>query len=250
MRRTAIVALGIAAYVAFLPVTIPATYLAARVGGASNGRVVLEEPCGTLWKGSAKARLIARGGPIFIDSLEWSFRPSRLIAGRLAFDVKAAARGLEAQLQVARGFGGWELRDVAARVEAALATAGAPAAAGWRPEGTVVVSSPALAWDSGEAHGAATVEWREAALSISEVRPLGSYRVEAQAEGGPARLNISTLGGPLKISAQGSFTPPSRLTLSGEARAEASDAKALEPLLDLIGPRRPDGARALELRIN
>jgi len=250
MRLQAIAVLGIAAYAVFLGATIPASYIAARVGAAVPGRVQLTETHGTLWHGSARARLIARGGPVFIDALEWSFNPARLAAGRLAFDVTATARGLDARLQVARGFSGWEVRDVSARLEAALASAFAPWVANWRPEGTLVVASTALAWDEREARGAATFEWREAALALSEVRPLGSYRVEALADGGPARLTVSTLGGPLKIAAQGSFTLPSRLALSGEARAEANDAKALEPLLDLIGPRRPDGARALEMRFN
>jgi len=54
----------------------------------------------------------------------------------------------------------------------------------------------------------------------------------------------------LKVSGQGTFTPPSKLSVSGEARGEGPNAKQLDALLDLMGPRRPDGARALEIRMN
>ena len=248
MRLPAIATLGIAGYLLFLVAAAPASFLAARVSAALPGRVTFTDARGTFWAGSARARMLADGGPVLLDRLVWRLRPSRLAAGRLAFDVQVVARGLEAQLQVARGLSGWELRDVAARAEAAITTAFAPWIAVWRPEGSLVIASPAVDWDEHEARGQLSLEWRNAAVASSEVRPLGSYRLEARAEGGRARFTVSTLDGALKVSGQGTFSPPARLTFSGEARAEGSQAKALEPLLDLMGPRRPDGARALEIR--
>jgi general secretion pathway protein N len=250
MRLPAIAALGAAAYAAFLVATIPASVVASRAAAIASGHLMISEATGTLWNGAAKARVIARGGPVFIDHLEWRLRPARLAAGLLAFDVIAISPGLDARLQVARGFRSWELRDVAAQAEAALVTAFVPWIATWRPEGRVSIASPVFSWDANDTRGEASVEWRNAGVALSEVRPLGSYRLEARAQGGPAQLKVSTLSGPLTISAQGTLTPPSRVALSGEARGEGSEAKALEPLLDLMGPRRPDGARALELRIN
>jgi general secretion pathway protein N len=103
-------------------------------------------------------------------------------------------------------------------------------------------------WKDGEARGAANVEWRDAAVALTDVKPIGSYRLEARGEGGPARLSVTTLSGPLRISGKGEATA-TRGSFSGEARGEGDSAKALEPLLDLLGPRRPDGARALEVRL-
>ena len=42
---------------------------------------------------------------------------------------------------------------------------------------------------------------------------------------------------------------PGAITFSGEARGQGANAAALEPLLNLMGPRRPDGARSIEVRI-
>jgi len=250
MRARTIAALGIAAYVAFLVATIPASVVAARLGAVAAGRVMLAEESGTLWRGAARARVIGRGGPVFVDRLEWRFRPARLASGRLAFDITAAAQGFDVRVQVARGLTHWEFNDVAAHAEAALATAFAPWIASWRPAGTLIVAAPGVSWDERQTRGEVRVEWRNAALSLSEVRPLGSFRLDARGEGGPAQLSVSTLEGPLRIAGQGTFTPPSRLAFSAEARGEGDEAKALEPLLDLLGPRRPDGARAVELRLN
>ena len=250
MRAKAMAILGVAAYLVILALTMPANFIAARARAAAPGQVEMSEARGSLWRGSARARIAASGGHLIFERIEWSLVPARLLAGRIAFDVKAVGHGLAGLGQLARGFSRWELRDVAATGAAEALIPLAPLAAAWRPEGTLAISSPSLDWNDDDMRGDLRAEWKDAALSISEVRPLGTYRLDAHAEGGPAKLTIATVEGPLRISGQGSFAPPSKLTLSGEARAEGANAKALEPLLDLMGPRRPDGARALEIRMN
>jgi len=47
------------------------------------------------------------------------------------------------------------------------------------------------------------------------------------------------------VSGEGTLEALARFAFSGEARGEGPDAAALTPLLDLLGPRRPDGSRAL-----
>jgi hypothetical protein len=56
---------------------------------------------------------------------------------------------------------------------------------------------------------------------------------------------VSTIEGPLHITGRGTLAPPARIAFSGEARAEGAQAQALEPLLSLFGPARPDGARSI-----
>jgi general secretion pathway protein N len=250
MRAKAMAALGIAAYIVFLVFTTPASFLAARARAAAPGQVEMSEAKGSLWSGSARARIAAPGGHLIFDRIEWRFLPERLMGGRLAFDLKAAGHGLVGRGQLARGFTRWEVRDLTATGEVESLIPLAPLAATWRPEGTLAISTPAMEWDDKEARGTLRAEWKDAAVSLSQVRPLGSYRLDAQADGGPAKLTIATMDGALRIAGQGTFTPPSKLTISGDARAEGAQARALDPLLDLMGPRRPDGARALEIRTN
>lgn len=249
MRVPAMAALGLAAYAAFLVAATPANFVAAQAQAAAPGVIDLAGAEGTLWSGSARGRVRVPGGDVVLDRVEWRFLPARLASGRVAFDVSATGAGFEARSQIARWIGGWEARDVAVRADASALLPLAPMLSPWRPAGSVTVSAPAIEWDEAGARGDARAEWKDAALAISEVRPLGTYRIDLHGEGGPATLTLATLSGPLRIAAQGTLAPPSQVALSGDARAEGAQARALEPLLDLMGPRRPDGARALEIRL-
>jgi general secretion pathway protein N len=248
MRVPAIAALGIAAYAVFLAATTPASVIASHVQSRSAGAIEFIDTTGTLWHGTARARVGTPGGPLVIERLEWRYRPAALASGRIAFDLDVQANAGNAQLALARGFTDWEVRDLQAQVSAQILATFLPLAATWRPEGSIRAAAPALTWNEREMHGTLTLDWKDAAVALSEVRPLGSYRVEAVGDGGVAQLNATTASGPLRISGKGQFSPPSRIVFSGEARGEGEAAKALEPLLDLLGPRRPDGARTLEMR--
>jgi general secretion pathway protein N len=59
-------------------------------------------------------------------------------------------------------------------------------------------------------------------------------------------VTLATLDGALRLAGTGTFTPPGALVFAGDARADGPSAAALEPLLNLLGPRRADGARTLE----
>ena len=180
-----------------------------------------------------------------VERIEWRWLPAGLAAGRLAFAIAATAPGLQARYEGARTFTQWEVSGLEARGEAAAMTVLLPWLAPWRPEGQVTITSPRLATDGRELRGDARVEWRGAAVALSEVKPIGAYRADIHAEGHAGKVTVTTLEGPLRISGQGTLTPPTRLAFNGEARAEGEQARALEPLLNLLGPARPDGARTL-----
>jgi general secretion pathway protein N len=249
MRPGSLAILGIAAYSMFLVAGMPARWLAARIEGAAPGRYQVHEADGTLWKGSAKALLTAPGGTLVIDRAEWDFLPSRLLQGRLAFAVSLRGAGFEAKYEAGRSFGGWGLRDLALRADAALAAAALPLIARWRPEGSVAATAPAIDVAGNDIRGNLRIEWKSAATTLSAVKPLGSYRAEVVGEGPSGRIALTTLEGPLRLSGQGRVEWPARFTFTGEARAEGANPKALEPLMEILGPAKPDGARALEWQL-
>ena len=249
MRSTLLAALGLAAYLVFLAVLVPASFVASRLEAQAPGALEIIEPAGTLWRGQARVRLTPAGGaPVELEHVEWQLVPRALAAGRLAFALKASGAGVDATLEAARGVSKWEVRELSARGSAATLSAAFPLLAAWRPEGAFALRAPALSWDGRELLGEARLEWQGAALALSPVRPLGTYRLEVRSEGGPAKLVVSTLDGPLKVAGLGTLSLPSNLAFSGEARAEGEAMKSLEPLLNLLGPRRADGARSLEWR--
>ena len=250
MRARSIAALGTAAYALFLAATMPASVLAPRAAAASRGALALTDAQGSAWNGSAHAVVSTTGGAIAFDEMRWRFLPERLASGRIAFALSAAGAGANAHATLERGWSDWRLRALEAHIEATAASAALPWVAPWRPEGVVTVAAPELQWSDDETRGTMQAEWHGAAVALSPVHPLGSYRLEARGDGGPMKLSVATIDGPLRVTGHGTFSPPSRASFSGEARAEGDAARSLDPLLDLMGPRRADGARALELRLN
>src|SRR6185369_11952691 len=114
------------------------------------------------------------GGTFVVDHLSWRFLPSRLLQGRLAFAVDARGAGFAAAYEASRSFAGWGVRDLAAQADAALATAVVPLIGRWRPEGRVSIAAPAIDVSGEDVRGDARIEWKGAAIALSEVKPLGS----------------------------------------------------------------------------
>jgi general secretion pathway protein N len=249
LRIRTLAVLGIAAYAVFLVVTIPATFVASRIASATLGAAEFTDVMGTAWNGSARATVNAPGGRVTLERIEWNFAPAELAAGRIAYRVTAASPGISIQCLVGRGLSRWVAGATEAQVDAAKVPLFLPLLGAWHPEGTIRVTSQGVRWnDDGNANGAALLTWSDAAVSLSEVKPLGKYVVEIQAEDGPVNLKVSTAKGPLTVTGHGSMTLPSHVTFSGEARGAGDQAAGLESLLNLMGARRADGARLLELR--
>jgi general secretion pathway protein N len=248
MKPLGALLLGTAAYGVFLVATVPATWIAGRVAGATQGQVIPANAEGTLWNGSARADVRLPATAFAIDDMRWRFLPSRLLAGRIAFAIEARVAGLQGNFEAARGPLAWSVRDLKAAGDAAALARIFPLAAAWQPAGAIAVEAEQLSWDGRQVSGAATAEWRDAALSLSAARPLGSWRAQANAEGGAFKITLATAKGPLRLSGNGTLPMQGRFTFAGEARAEAGRERELEALLDLLGSRRADGARAFELR--
>jgi general secretion pathway protein N len=250
MRAATLVALaGIPAYAVFLVLGAPATFIANRAAAWSDGHARFSDARGTLWSGSMRATYEGTGGTFTCDRVAWRLQPARLVEGRISFLVDAGCPDLTARAQVARGWSEWEATDASGVVKARALPAFFPMAAAWRPEGSIRIAADGLRWNDREMQGPLTIEWQDAAVALSDVRPLGTYRLTAQGVGDTARLALTTVAGALRMTGQGEVKLPRGATFSGEARGEGASAAALDPLLNLMGPRRPDGARSIEVRI-
>lgn len=248
MRAFRLVLLGVAAYGAFLVATLPASVVAPRVAAATKGQATLVDAGGTVWNGSARVAIAARGAAFTLDEVRWEFLPSRLLAGRAAFAVTARLGTLKGEAEVARSPLAWRADGVRVQGDAGAIPAFLPLAAAWQPAGELALAVESITWDGNAASGTATLEWRDAALALTPVRPLGTWRAEARAEGATAKVTLATVKGPLRLSGDGTLAIPGRLAFTGEARSEAGRERDLEAVLALLGPRRPDGAHAISIR--
>lgn len=221
----------------------PARWLAAGVAAGSRGHVLLEEPRGTVWGGSA--RLVLTGGA--------GSRDVAALPGRLRWELGPRWNGAAAvlladccmerpiRLRAGLRWGGLDLDvgDSASRWPAAIASGlGTP----WNTlqlDGELRLSTQGLSveWVEGRPviSGRAELVASRLASRLSTLRPMGSYRMTLQG-GAPTTLRLETLEGSLRLSGSGQWVG-SRLRFTGEATAAEEHAAALSNLLNIIGRR-------------
>jgi general secretion pathway protein N len=227
----------------------PARWLAAAVEHAAAGRVLLSDPLGTVWNGSAQLTLT--GGPGSSDAaalptpVNWRMRPHW--NGLLIRLDSACCTQPALELRVAPRAGGARLTlaDAQSRWPAAiLAGLGTP----WNTlqiDGDLLLATQELSveWVEGRLSIAGRAELRAQRLSsrLSTLRPMGSYRITLSGGETPT-LQLDTLEGSLQLAGSGQWVG-SRLRFSGTASAAPDREAALANLLNIIGRR--SGARSI-----
>jgi len=230
----------------------PAAWAAERVASATGQRVLLADPQGSIWHGSATLALTAGNGgadaTVLPGRLSWSVDMLPLLTGTLRAHV-AHDRALEQPVVVSVSPGGWQAEAGAMTLPASLLEGiGAPfntlkldgrLRAKWTPLSGQF--SRASGRDQGQpdtVQGALTVTVEQVSSSLSRVRPLGSYQAVLSfggAAGGPMQLALSTLAGPLSLQGQGTLGQGAHF--DGVASATPESEPQLIGLLSLLGPR-------------
>lgn len=251
MRRVvaALPWLGIAVVscTAVLLVLLPAAWVTPQIAKATQGHVNLVDPQGSLWNGSATLMLAAGadagGATVLPGRVEWrtSFWP--LLAGRLHVSVRQTdAMPRPATLDAK--FGGATLSAGDIALPAALLTGlGAPFNT-LDLRGGVRVAWTQWHLIRTNVFGRFSVTLDDMASRVSQVRPLGSYRVVLQAQGAASTLDLSTLKGPLLLSGHGTIAGGAA-SFHGEASAAPEARDNLGGLLNLLG--RPTGTGTVAL---
>lgn len=227
----------------------PAHWLAGAVQRASAGRLLLDEPRGTVWNGSA--RLLLTGGT--------GSKDAAALPTRLAWRLRPAWGGVRAEfttpcctpqplaLRVRMRWGGVAIVVADGRSQwpaALLAGLGTP----WNTlqiDGGLELATRGLSveWIEGRLAIAGRAELMAQRLSsrLSTLRPMGSYRITLVGGATPT-LDLRTLEGSLQLTGSGQWVG-SRLRFTGEASAAPEREAALSNLLNIIGRRT--GARSL-----
>ena len=239
-------ALGLAAGILLFA---PARWLADSVTARSDGRILLSEPRGTIWNGSAEVVLTGGSGSADMAALptrvDWRLRPRW--NGIRADLSSACCMSTPLTVRTALRWGGTDLAisDSQSHWPAALLSGlGTP----WNTlqlEGDLQLQTRGLSveWVSGRLAIAGQAELTAQRLSsrLSTLRPMGSYRITVLG-GQTPNLQLQTLDGALHLSGSGTWVG-SRLRFSGEATAATDSESALSNLLNIIGRR--SGARSI-----
>ena len=245
----------------------PARWMAWAVEHASDGRLRLEAPQGTVWNGSAQP--VLTGGDGSHDAAAWPSRVVWRLRPTIAEVTQDAGRPTLAPT-LAPAFDLALSADCCTRAPLAITVS-------WTPGATHVAlaDGPVSHWPAGLLTGLGTpwntlapegqlelrtqglrLQWmqqrlrvsgraeltvRDAATRLTPLRPVGSYRLTVEG-GALPDLRLETLQGGLQLSGSGQWVGE-RLRFTGEARAQPGTEAALDNVLNIIGRR--DGSRAL-----
>jgi general secretion pathway protein N len=191
---------------------LPAAWADRWLQTASDGRLRLFASAGTLWRGEGLLAHVGRDGELLVwRPLAWQLEAGNLWRGEIGI---AACQGCSdpagaGQAVIHLSPGGWRLAAGSLELPAPLLAATLPLAVargGWLGEASL--RSEGLACDrEWRCRGSAELSWRGAASELLPGRRFGDYRLALHADGSPARLELATLSGELRLSGQGLLRP-------------------------------------------
>jgi general secretion pathway protein N len=245
----------------------PARWLSEAVATATQQRVLLLNPQGTVWQGSAEWAL-SDGQHSLATAKDTSAHKNLTLPTRLAsrvqwhigpsIDFQNFAVGLKLELQsacctpsplqvfAAPTWQGLRVRSHAHTSEwpaVWLVGLGAP----WntlQAEGQMQLRTQGLQWHQPwslthaqpQLTGEVELQWLQFSTRLSTLRPLGSYRVVVKG-GDTMQVKLDTLEGSLQLQGQGEWLQ-GRLRFRGEAKAQTDAEAAVSNLLNVLGQRR------------
>lgn len=232
----------------------PAALVASAVARASGQHLFLADPQGSWRDGSAA--LVLAGGPgadratLIPGRLAWRVDLARLWRGDVGLALLPSG-GTALHLALGLGPGGWTARQSAPtawslRLPAqVLQGLGAP----WNtiaPSGvlTLTLRGATLRHDAGRTRmeGGAELLASDMSSRLSQIAPLGDYRIAITGSGDGASFAVSTPEGPLRITGSGGWSS-GRVHFQGQASAAPDEQQGLAVLLGLIGQPEGDHVR-------
>jgi general secretion pathway protein N len=224
-------------YVASLIATAPAGMMEWMLPRLTHDRVLLVQPEGGFWHGKARNLMVktADGGLRSMGSVNWEILFLPLLKLELAVRVELADGQNNSRGIIAAGFGKLHLRQMRATLPASLLSEFMPTWQTWRPNGALKFNTDEFAISQQGVRGVAALEWRNASLGLSQVNPLGDYRVKIQGDQKIAQISVSTISGMLHLVGKGEWKMSDGLSFRGTALGDPSRKAELRDFLRLLG---------------
>lgn len=225
----------------------PAAWLGSTLTLASQGRVVLNEPSGTVWNGSGQLLLSgglgSRDATTLPGRIHWRLKPTPTLKFRILIDTDCCTVQNINVLLIPR------ISGFSAEVQPSQSTWPATLLTGLgAPFNTIDLQASLklntqllkLEWLNKKLklEGSAALDVLDASTRLSTLRPVGSYRLsfDGGQDAALPSLKLETLSGSLLLSGSGQLTG-NRWRFNGEASAAPGFEAALNNFLDILGRR-------------
>ncbi len=247
MRWTAAIALGIVSYLAFLLFHLPAEQATGWFSGSASAQgLILEGPSGTLWSGTAE-RVSYQRKPL--GQLKWSFKPSRLLLGKMAYDIELQETGQQLQAIFLTGLGdSYRLQDI----DALLLARQLPEwlqLRGVRIDGKLRATELDLSFSQDRLIAAeGSLQWLDGALTSPMTLVVGDLQADLSTDddSGDIQARIRDIKGAIGVQAEVRLNPDGNFQLQGTLKPGEKADPGLTGALQAIGRRQPDGSIQLK----
>lgn len=241
-------ALFTCAFLLALLVNTPASLLDKILQSASQGRVVLANTSGTIWKGSATPALRTQAKQyIALQPLHWNIDLLSPLSGsikiRLQWNDQPAASAMDATFFP----GGIELRHVRLPLPAQALSEISPMLNTAQFRGQLQIQSDQVTFSSHGMKGTAVIDWQQASSALSSIDPLGNYRLVLNGAGDRIHIVLTTSSGMLLLEGQGAWLSGQGLEFHGKAQASSENHDNLAELLHHLGPEVSPGVHGFSL---
>lgn len=241
--RHALLALAFAGvFLIGLLVFAPASLMGYALERFSGGTLLLAQTSGSAWHGSGVAVLRQKARYRMLGSYRWDlhlFRAALQIQAGEAAPMTVRYNPIAGRISV---------DDLHLALPASIMEVAAPQLVPYQLDGTLEAHSNHLTLDAAGMNGQVTMDWARAGSGLSEIRPLGDYRIQLHGNGSGLDAQLSTLSGKLQLTVAGSFDKTNGMLINGTAQAaSAAAAQELNELLHHMGPEISPGVFTLAL---
>jgi general secretion pathway protein N len=242
LRRALLALAFVSVFIIGLIAFAPASLMGYTLERVSGGTLSLVQTRGSLWHGSGVGLLRQNSGYQSLGSYRWQLQ---VFSASLQVQAGEAAPMTVRYVPFA---GRVDVDNLHISLPASIIGSIAPPLGPYQLQGSLETSSDHLALDASGAHGQITVDWLDAASALSEIRPLGDYRILLQSNGRALDAQLSTVSGKLKLEGKGSFDSASGMRFNGTAQAAPGiAAMEMNELLHHVGPEVSPGVFILAL---
>jgi general secretion pathway protein N len=220
----------------------PASLMGSVLERASGGTLTLAQTTGSLWQGSGVVLLRQKTRYQTLGSYRWNLK---LFSAALQVQ---AGNAPPMTVRYVPFTGRINIDNLRITLPVSIIEIAAPQLGPYQLQGSLEASGNHLTLDAAGMNGQVTMDWLHAASALSEIRPLGDYRILLQGNGGALDAQLSTLSGKLLLSGKGGFDKTTGMRFTGTAQAAPGTAETeLNEMLHHIGPEISPGVFTLAL---
>lgn len=227
------------AFLAVIFVLAPASLITGFLERATAGRLTMAQTEGTVWRGAGVLLLQHDNKFLPLGHYAWRISPAVNLS-QIAVAVDTGA-DKPTQLLISPWRNEVEVSRGRASLPAQLLSVFAPQLLPYRLSGELALTTEHFQITPNSNSGTVTVDWKQATSGLTDIAPLGDYRILLQGAGAEMKVSLTTVAGKLQLAGNGQIQVGRALTFNGTAQAAPDQKEALSDLLHHIGPELTPG---------